>query len=600
LAIELAAARVGALSVEQLLERLDDSLRLLTDGGRTAVPRQRTLRATLDWSYELLSEPERVLFRRLSVFAGEWTLEASEAVGAGEGVTQSEILDVLSGLVEKSLVVARGDDQGGVRYRILEPVRQYAREKLEEGDEGEHVRRRHAVFYLDLAEEAEPELWGPDDAGWLNRLEREHDNMRVALSWSLEWGEPELAHRLVGALGWFWRGQGFYGEGRRWVEEALEQSNATPATIRAKALGVASFLAVNQGDTARAQAAAEEGLRLSAEAGLGSAGTADFQNLLGDVAGIRGDYERATELLEEGLALSRKSGDGKGVAWSLGNLAKVVVAQGDFERAKELHEEGLTLSRELGGAELLSAHLISLGYVYLLEGDLERATTLNVEALELLRKRGHKDSLHVVLDNLGWAALLQGNHERARSYYEDGLTICKELGDKIIAPESLEGLACICASEGEVERAAKLFGAAQALFEAVGYRHPPEEAALREPYLATTRSQVGEVAWEEALAQGRAMGLETAIEYALSEEEERETPTLVAVPEQHPPLGDRAQLLTAREQEVALLVAQGLTNRQIAKQLVVSERTVDHHVSRILRKLNVGSRERVASRLNEH
>jgi DNA-binding CsgD family transcriptional regulator len=174
------------------------------------------------------------------------------------------------------------------------------------------------------------------------------------------------------------------------------------------------------------------------------------------------------------------------------------------------------------------------------------------------------------------------------------------LGDKIIAPESLEGLACIAASEGEVERAAKLFAAAQALREAVGYRHAPEEEALREPYLATTRSQVGEVAWEEALAQGRAIGLEEAIEYALSEEEERETPTLVAVLEQYPPLGDRAQLLTAREQEVALLVVQGLTNRQIAKQLVLSERTIDHHVSRILRKLNVGSRERVASRLNEH
>jgi predicted ATPase len=408
LAIELAAARVGTLSIEQISERLTDSLKLLTGGGRTAAPRHRTLRGSLEWSYGLLSEPERVLFRRLSVFAGGWTLEASEAVGAGECIEEDDILDVLSGLVGKSFVEARGDDHGGVRYRMLEPVRQYAQEKLEEGDEGEHVRRRHAVFFLTLAEEAEPELWGPDDASWLNRLEREHDNMRAALSRSLEWGEPELALRLAGALGWFWRGRGFYGEGRRWIEAALEKSSVTPATIRAKALGVASFLAVNQGDMDRAQAAAEEGLRLSAEAGLGNVVTADFQNLLGDVAGIRGDYERATELLEDALALHRESGDARDVAWSLAILAKVVVAQGDFERAKELYEEGLALSRELGGAEQLGAHLISLGYVYLLEGDLERATALNEEAMELSRNRGRKEPLHIALGNLGWAALLQG------------------------------------------------------------------------------------------------------------------------------------------------------------------------------------------------
>jgi predicted ATPase len=237
LAIELAAARVGTLSLEQISERLEGTLDLLTRGGRTAAPRHRTLRGALDWSYELLSEPEIVLFRRLSVFAGGWTLAASEAVGMGGSVEEEDVLDLLSGLVDKSLVVPGGGDQGGVRYRMLEPVRQYAREKLEEGDEAEQVRRRHADFFRTLAEEAEPELWGPEDARWLNRLELEHDNMRGALSWSLEWGEPELALRLAGALGWFWRGRGFYGEGRRWVEEVLEKSSGTSsATIRTRAL----------------------------------------------------------------------------------------------------------------------------------------------------------------------------------------------------------------------------------------------------------------------------------------------------------------------------------------------------------------------------
>jgi non-specific serine/threonine protein kinase len=596
LAIELATARMGALAVEQVAQRLEVSLDVLKGNTRGAAPRQRTLRATLDWSYDLLSEDERTIFKRVSVFAGGWTLEAAEAVCSGDGIEEDDVLDLLGGLVDKSLVVAVASTGDAVRYRMLEPVRQYAVEKLEEGDEGEQVRRRHAVFFLTLAEEAEPELWGPEDARWLNRLELEHDNMRESLSWSLERGEPELALRLAGALGWFWRGRGFYGEGRRWVEEALEKSSGTSATIRAKALGVAGFLAVNQGDTGRAQASAKEGLRLSAEAGLGNVVTADFQNLLGDLAEMRGDYERATELLEEGLVLHRQSGDGRAVAWSLANLAKVVVARGDFERAKELYEEGLALSRELGGAELLSACLLSLGYVYLLEGDLERATALNEEAAELLRQRGHKDNLPVVLDNLGWAALLQGDQERAGRYYEEGLGICRELGDKLIASESLEGLACISASEGEAERAAKLFGVAQALREAIGYHQAPEQRALRESYLVTVRSRLGEASWEAAFAGRQAMTLEEAVEYTLSEEEPdtSESPT-----PQMPPTEETTSNLTRRERKVATLVTRGLTNRQVARELSISERTAGNHVAKILKKLGLRSRAQIASWVSE-
>ena len=201
LAIELAAARVGTLSLEQILERLTDALGLLTRGGRTAVPRQQTLKGTLDWSYDLLFEPERALFRRLSTFAGGWTLEASEAVGSGGSVAEDEVVDLLSGLVEKSLVVAEGDGQGGVRYRLLEPIRQYALEKLEESGEVEAAKRAHAEYFLDLAEEAEPELFGPRDVEGLDRLESEHDNIRAALSWALEREEAELGLRLGGALG---------------------------------------------------------------------------------------------------------------------------------------------------------------------------------------------------------------------------------------------------------------------------------------------------------------------------------------------------------------------------------------------------------------
>jgi non-specific serine/threonine protein kinase len=217
LAIELAAARVGTLSLEQISERLGGSLELLTHGGRTAVPRQQTLKGALDWSHDLLSEPERVLFRRLSTFAGGWILEASEAVGAGDGVEEGEVLDLLYGLAEKSLVVAKGSDQGGVRYRLLEPIRQYALEKLEESGEAEAAKRAHTEYFLAMAEEAEPELFGPRDVEGFERLEGEHDNLRAALSWSLERGEAELALRLGGALGMFWHAHGHLGEGRRWL-----------------------------------------------------------------------------------------------------------------------------------------------------------------------------------------------------------------------------------------------------------------------------------------------------------------------------------------------------------------------------------------------
>src|SRR5215208_7201335 len=221
LAIELAAARMDVLTAEQIAQRLDRALGLLT-GGREADRRHRTLRATLDWSFELLSEPERKLFCRLSVFAGGWTLEAAEAVGAGGGIEEGEVVELFLMLVDKSLVVS-GAEEGGFRYGMLEPIRQYARERLDESGEAQAMERTHAEYFLALAEEAEPRLWESGDKAWFGRLEREHDNIRAALSWTLEYGEAELALRLSGALRWFWRARGYHGEGRRWLERALSE-----------------------------------------------------------------------------------------------------------------------------------------------------------------------------------------------------------------------------------------------------------------------------------------------------------------------------------------------------------------------------------------
>jgi len=590
LAIELAAARVG-LSLEQIATRLDDSLKLLTAGSRTASPRQRTLRGTLDWSYTLLSAHEQMLFGRLSIFAGGWTLETAEVVGAEGDTEQRDILDFLSRLVEKSLVVAEATGGGGVRYRMLELIRQYAQEKLEKSGEAEEVRRRHASFFLTLAEEAEPRLRGPEDTEWLERLETEHDNLRAALSWALEREEAELALRLAGALMPFWEWHGHLSEGRRWLEEALEKEGRVSAAVRAKALYAASDMAHLQFDTDRAVAAALEGIELIAEAEIDGSLAAAFRWMLGYAARLRGDYERAKELVEENLTFSREADDKIGIANALIELGAIAFLLGDHERAKEHGEEGIVLCRELGYGEGLAVHLGNLAYLYLLEGDYERGSALNEEAAVLSRERGYKGGIAFALDFQGWVALLQGDHERARISYRESLNLSTELGDKMVALSSLDGLSCISAAEGASERAARLFGAG----EAVGPDLISERDALRAPYLAMARSQLDEASWQGAWEEGRAMSMEQAIEYALSEE--KPIPSTSPAPKR--PSADEEPHLTRREREVAALVARGFTSRQIASKLVLSERTVDNHVANILKKLSLHSREQIAARLAE-
>jgi predicted ATPase/DNA-binding SARP family transcriptional activator/DNA-binding CsgD family transcriptional regulator len=594
LAIELAAARMDVLTAEQIAQRLDRALGLLTGGRAAEVARHRTLRATLDWSHELLSEPERKLFCRLSVFAGGWTLEAAEAVGAGDGIEEGDVVELFLMLVDKSLVVSEAGE-GSFRYGMLEPVRQYARERLEESGEARAIKRAHAEHFLALAEEAEPRLWGSGDRPWFDRLEKEHDNMRAALSWAIENEEAELALRLGGALRWFWRARGYFGEGRRWLERALSEEGRTSAEARAKALdGVGWLTAEGQRDIDRVEAAAKEGLKLCDEAGIGGVIAADLKTLLGQAAWMRGDYERAAELFEEGLGLHREARNSRGIAWSVGSLANVLSDRGDYERAKELYEEGIALSREMGGALPLGDLLIAAGWEFVLEGDHERATALNEEAAELYRERGSRGGLKYVLDALGWAALLRENHERAKALYEESLVLCKEIGAKVIGSSSVEGLACSAASRGEVKRAARLFGAAQTLREAVGYQQPPRERTLGEPYRDAARSRLSEAEWEVAFAEGRDMGLDEAVEYALSEEGPA-TP-LITSPEQSS-AEESPPTLTRREREVANLLERRFTNRQIASKLHLSERTVDKHVTNILRKLNLHSREQVGARM---
>jgi predicted ATPase/class 3 adenylate cyclase len=515
LAIELAAARMKLFSPQAICSRLGDPLKFLTGGARNLPERQRTLRGAIAWSHALLSESEQILFARLAVFSGGCYLEAVEAICAVEDDYSVDILEVLSSFLDKSLL-RREEVEEEPRISMLETLREYARERLEASGEAEKTRRLHAEYFLGLAEEDAPDLRGSEEAKWIERLETEHDNMRAALSWTLQAEETELGLQLAGALWQFWDMRGYYTEGRRWLEEALARDGGAPET-RARVLEGVGWLADVQGDIDRAVAAAEEGLRLSAQTRAQTNTRASFLRILGSAAYVRGDHRQAARLYEESLALSRRASDERGVASSLHQLGNVSSDRGDYEEAKKYYEEGLALSRELGDTALLASTLISVGAEFLLQGDHERGARLNQEAAELLREQGSRGHLQYALDNLGWAALMRGDPQRAVSLHQESLALSRQLGDKLVAAEAMEGLACWASTRGESERVARLFGAAEALRESVGYRQEPREQTLRVPYLAAARARSAAFAWDVAWAEGRRLGFDEAISYALEE-----------------------------------------------------------------------------------
>jgi ATP/maltotriose-dependent transcriptional regulator MalT len=509
-------------------------------------------------------------------------------------VRQNEVMDLLSGLVEKSLVIARVSELGGVRYRLLEPIRQYALEKLDESGEADDIKRSHTQYFLALTERAEPELVGPREEEWLDRIEEELDNFRAALSWALERGDTEFGLRLAGALRLFWLKRRHAGEGRRWLEEALAREGGTSTMALVKALGAISHVALWQGDLDRAKGASEAGLRLSAEAGVGGGhDVALFTWMLAVVSSKRGDPEQATKLAEESLALSRQANDAEFVGSSLLVLGWSSDDRGDHERAEKFYEEGVVLSRESGSTGLLSISLDNLGWAFLTQGDPERAKELFEEAVTLVREVG--DTADPLL-SLGWVALLGGDLQQAKALYKESLTLCRELGAKAGAADSLEWLACVSGAEGEARRAARLFGAAEALREALDIRMSPDERTLEEPYLLAARSQLDGGTWDELWEEGRAISMEAAIEYALSEE----GPTTLASQAPNRQAADaRALYLTTREEEVVALVAKGLTNRQIAARLVIAESTAETHLARIFKKLGLRSRTQLTVWAND-
>lgn len=563
LAIELAAARLRMLSVDQIVTRLNDRFRLLTGGRRTTVPRQQTLRALIDWSFDLLEERERTLLCRLSVFAGGFSLEAVEAVCAGEPVQAAAIFDLLAQLIDKSLVQA---DKSGreERYRLLETVRQYARERLLERGEAEQVRDQHLRYFLEWAEAVEEAVERGNRAEWYKRLETDLDNLRLALEWSFATGKAESGARLAGSLQDFWFDQGYWGEGRRYLEESLTVSDQISSPQRAKVL--VGLCMVRWGEQ---------------------------------------DFAWAKERLEESLAISRGASDAVGQGRALVALSVAHQWLGDLGQAISLAEQAMEIFRATDRKRSTVGTLFQLAGMLASRSDFAEASLLFEQSLELSTRVGDKRDMSVATNGIATIARHQGDYRRAAEYGFKALALAAEADAPVQVVMFLAGLAFAASRMGQRERAARLYAASASRDEKIGgalviYRRGYAE---HEQELATLRQELGEPALTAAWAEGQSMTLDEAIAEAAQ--------VLVAPPELASEFvampghatgqtGGYPAGLSEREVEVLRLVAQGLTSAQVAGQLVISPVTVNTHLRSIYSKLGVNSRSAATRFAVEH
>ena len=489
LAIELAAARVKLLSPPEMLGYLDRKLELLTGGARDLPPRQRSLRATLDWSHGLLGPGAQLTLARLSAFEGGCTLAAAREV-CGEGGAGQAVEGELGELLDNSLLCREAGPGGESRLTMLETVREYAAERLGEMGEADDVRGWHAGYYLGLAERAEPELTGPEQGLWLDRLEAEHANLRSALGWLLRGGQADAALRICAALWRFWLVRGYLSEGRRWLGRALEAApGGAPPELRARTLAGAGMLAARQGDLARSAELHEEALRLRREAG-DPAGVAASLNQLGLVELDRGRHPEAGALLRESLAAYRELGDLWGEATTLNNLGLLRTLEGDWRGALALHRRSLELRRGLGDRRGEAMSLHNLGTARALAGDLQESARLQGESLAMRRGLGDRAGEAGSLWGLALAALLGGEHGRAGELWHEALGNYEELGERLSVAECLEGLAAVAGTMGEAAESGRLWRAAAAVREGLGAPLPPAFRGLYARYLDPTPGEL--------------------------------------------------------------------------------------------------------------
>ncbi len=634
LAIELAAARIKLLPPQALLQRLTHRLSVLTSGAQSAPARQQTLRNTITWSYNLLDTVEQRLFQQISVFVGGGALEAVESIFGAPGDEAGQILDGVASLIDKSLLQQIEQEDEEPRLVMLETIREFGLEALATSGEEEITRQAHAAYYLALAEKAEPKIGGPQQAAWLERLEREHDNLRVALQWLIDQGSRELALRLAGALRPFWAVHGPFSEGRSFLGRALALNKEVATPVRAKALFAAANLAFIQSDYDHAEELCQESLKLFRELGerpgiafslyllawvrrdnasldvvLVEEALEIFKEIgyreliawciytLSFLEGARGEYARACSLVEESLALHRELGNKRGIAHTLTNLARIRLVSLDDKAGEatvhSLLDESLTLFRELDDKDGLAYSSSLRGQLALRQGDAVTARSLIEESLSLYRVMGSRQGIAESLCQLARVAIVQEDDVIAYTLYKEGLAIAMEMKRKALIASCLEGVARVSTSQGKFVWATQLWGQAETLRAAVGVPIPPIDRADYERSVANACAQLGEKVFATAWAQGQSMTPEQALaaqERAMVLSPATTMTALAATPSRTYPAG-----LTAREVQVLRFVANGLTNAEIAEELRLSEKTIAHHLTHIFNKTTSENRAAAAA-----
>jgi predicted ATPase/DNA-binding CsgD family transcriptional regulator len=591
LAIELAAARLRTMTIAELEARLDERFTLLTGGSRVGLARQRTLRAMVDWSWDLLTGPEQVVLERLSVFAGGFGLAAAEAVAADQDVPAAEVPGHLAGLVDKSLVQFGDAGAGLGRYRLLETIRQYAAERLDaHGTEAAGTARAaHRDYYLALAEDAAPRLEAAGQAEWLDRLDAELGNLRAALAVSLTQADPEPGLRLAASLRWYWSMRGQAAEGADTLRALLAMPTVQRAALaRGRALSAAAALLITTGGFATVGDYCGEALAIARAAG--------DEHLVGDVLYPQslalvhqGLPDAALPLAESGLGLARRLGQPVLTARLLSVRGAIASMAGDSTGAARDTAEALQLFRSVGARLQMGHMLCNLGYHELLAGDVESARGRLAESLDIAREQGDRSVIAVVTFNLGLAEYLGGAPETARALFAEAGDLAQRTGKRSYVAYALLGLSMTDRDRADPGWSARLHGAAERILADLGRVLEPVEARLAGQDRERLRAEMGDEKFEAEYSAGRALDAAQAVA------ETGRTGTAAGpaqVAAQVPPAGPDQDVtpLTPRELEVLRLVAQGLSNSGIAGQLVLSEHTVHHHLASILRKLGVPSR----------
>jgi predicted ATPase/DNA-binding CsgD family transcriptional regulator len=633
LAIELAAARIKLLSPQAMLAQLSGDFRargaLLSGGSQDLPGRQQSLRATLGWSYGLLNRAEQMLFRRLAIFTGGFTLEAAEAVAAAPAIEQGKmgaytVLDLLAHLMDQSLLthlldtVDENDDVP--RYALLDTLREFGLEQLAQSGELEQIQQVHAAYYLALAEEAEPELTGAERRFWLERLDAEHDNLLAALRSALDRRDHATALRLAGSLWWFWYLRGYQNKGRRWLEEVISAAGIFPAPSgkrsakpepeidramelsQARTLAGAGILAHYQGDSSRTSALCGESLARFRRLG-DKHGIAIALHGLAAVARSGGNYAAARAMYRKGLALFQEVGDKWFTEYTRFYLGVTFWLEGDWDAAEPLFQACMSGYSVLGDRKGISYAHFGLAHVALGRGHYAPARAHFEQALETKRGLGDRLSVGRILHGLGEVAFGQDDLAAAQDLHQQSAAIFHELHDLPLLFWSLDSMAGVAVAQGHPARGVRLFGAAAALRSAIGVPQPPFRRARYERILALGRSQLDEATAAQAWAQGQAMTVEQAVQYASTPAANashassgKQAPQTQATQQETSPLSE----LTNREVEVLRLVAAGMTDAQVAEQLVLSVRTINSHLRSIYSKLGVNTRTAASRYAVEH